>query len=151
MNRPPYPYDRRYATRYTFVSKGRKGAVLKVVQFSPTSAKNVINLSFGDLQPDGTVNDTVNTNNNDIIRVMATVIEIVNDFAAENPGIKIVFAGGNHVRTSLYFRILKMYQAEFSKTYIITALVKEGSRFAEMPFEPSGNNKYLAFFVRRKQ
>ena len=64
MNRPPYFYDRRYATRYTFVSKGQKGAILKVVQFSPTSAKNILNLSFGDLQPDGSIDDTVNTNNN---------------------------------------------------------------------------------------
>jgi hypothetical protein len=150
MNRPSYPYDRRYATRYTFVSKGRKGAILKVVQFTPTSVKNILNLSFGDLQPDGLIDDTVNTNNNDIIKVMATVIDIVNDFTTENPYIKIVFTGNSQVRTSMYFRILKMYYTDFRKTYVITALVKDGGQFAEVPFEPVNGGKYLAFFVRRK-
>ena len=150
MNRPPYSYDLRYATRYTFVSKGQKGAILKVVQFSPTSAKNILNLSFGNLQPDGSIDDTVNTNNNDIIKVMATVIDIVNDFTAENPDIKIVFTGSTQIRTSMYLRVLKMYQGEFSKAYIITALVKDGSQFAEATFEPVNVDEYLAFFVRRK-
>ena len=150
MNRPPYPYDRRHATRYTFVSKGRKGAIIKVVQLKPTTTRGIYNLSFGELRQDGTIDDTINTNNNDIMKVMATIVGIVYDFTAENPGIKIVFAGNNQARMSLYFRILKTYQAEFSKTHIVTALAKVGAEFAELPFDPSGNHKYSAFFVKRK-
>ena len=151
MTQPSYPYDRRYATRYTFVSKGRKGAILKAVQFTPTSLKNILNLSFGDLQPGGRIDDTVNTNNNDIIRVIATVIDIVNDFTSENPGIKIVFTGSSQARTSLYFRVLKMYGEVFSKTYVITALIKEDNLFTEVPFEPESGDEYSAFFISRKQ
>src|SRR6185503_3375884 len=80
MNRKPYSYDRRYSTRYTFVSKGHRGAISKVVQFSPTSTDGIVNLSFGDLRSDGTIDDLANTNNHDIIKVMATIIEIVYDF-----------------------------------------------------------------------
>ena len=150
MTQPSYPYDRRYATRYTFVSKGSKGAILKAVQFTPTSVKNILNLSFGDLKPDGRIDDTVNTNNNDIIRVIATVIDIINDFTSENPGIKIVFTGSSQTRTSMYFRVLKMYQDAFSKIYVITALVKDGNRFAEVPFEQEAGDEYSAFFISRK-
>jgi hypothetical protein len=158
MTHPSYSYDRHYATRYTFVSKGRKGAILKAVQFTQTSVKNILNLSFGDLQPDGRIDDTVNTNNNDIIKVIATVIDIVNDFTSENPGIRIVFTGSSQTRTSMYFRILKMYRDAFSKTYVITGLVKDGNprltggqSFKEVPFEPESGDEYSAFFIKRKQ
>jgi len=150
MSHQPYSYNRRYTTRYTFVSKGRKGAIVKIAQFTPTSVTNVLNLSFGDLRSDGTIDDAANTNNNDIVKVMVTIVDIINDFTTENPSVKIVFIGNTKVRTSLYNRILKMYYTIFSKTYIITALIKDGSSFIEVPFETETNNKYLAFFVKRK-
>ena len=90
MNYPGYFYDRRYITQYSFVSKGAKGAVTKLVQFSPTNTKNVLNLSFGDMLPNGGIDDKANTNNNDIIKVIATVIEITNDFTMEYPNINCV-------------------------------------------------------------
>ncbi len=109
-----------------------------------------LNLSFGDLLPDDSIDDSANTNNSDIIRVMATIIDIINDFTSESPAVKIVFTGSNQVRTSLYNRILKTYHSNFSKTYFITALIKEDSSFTEVPFEPVNTGKYLAFFVKRK-
>jgi len=96
------------------------------------------------------MDDTAITNNDDIIKVMATIIEIIVDFTDEYPDTKIVFTGSNQVRTSLYFRILKMYHTSFSKTFIITGLVKAGNQFIEVPFEPESNDKYLAFLVKRK-
>lgn len=150
MNKSSYSYDRQYATRYTFVSKGPKGAILKVVEFTPTSVKNILNLGFGDMLSDGTVDDTTATNNNDIVKVLATIIEIVNDFTSEYPDLKIVFTGNTLTKTSLYRRILKMYYPVFNKTFTITVLVKDGQGFLEKIFEPSGDEKYLAFFVKRK-
>ncbi len=70
MHTQPYLYDRKYLTRYSFVSKGRKGAIEKVVEFSPTSEKNILNLGFGDLLSDGTLDDTANTNNGDIVKCL---------------------------------------------------------------------------------
>lgn len=150
MSAPPYQYDRRNSTRYTFISKGRFGAVVKVVEFTPTSVKSIINLGFGDLLADGNVDDKANTNNNDIVKVIATVIEIVKDFISEFPDSKIVFTGSNAVRTAMYHRILRTYYKDFSVGFVITALEKEGSIYLEKPFDPTTENKYLAFFVKGK-
>lgn len=150
MNQPSYSYNRQYATRYTFVSKGRKGVITKVVEFTPTSIKNILNLGFGDLLTDGSIDDKANTNNNDIIKVLATVVQIIQDFTAEYPAIKIVFTGSTSARTSLYHRILKIYYPAFSKGFMITALIKDKNEFTECMFDPDTNEKYLAFFVKRK-
>jgi hypothetical protein len=150
MSYSSYKYDRHNSTRYTFISKGRMGAVMKVVEFTPTTIKNIVNLGFGDLRPDGSADDRANSNNNDIIKVMATIIEIVKDFTMEFPKAKIVFTGSSAVRTAMYQRMLKMYYHNFSNDFIITALIKEGSLYSEVPFELFDAKKYLAFLVRRK-
>jgi hypothetical protein len=91
------------------------------------------------------------------MRVIATVIDIVNEFSSENPGIKIGFTGSSQARTFMYFRILKMYSEAFNKTYVITAMIKDGNprlaggqRFTEVPFEPETGDDYLFFFICRK-
>lgn len=117
MQTQSYSYDRKYLTRYTFISKGKKGVIAKIVEFTRTSAINVLNLGFGDLLPDGSVDDTANSNNGDIVKVLATVISIIEDFTIEYPDIKIVFAGSTARRTELYHRILKMYYLDFKKRF----------------------------------
>lgn len=151
MQTKSYSYDRKYSTRYTFVSKGNKGAIVKIVEFTPTSVKHILNLGFGDLLENGNVDDIANSNNGDIIKVLATVISIIKDFTHEHPDIKIVFAGSTARRTELYHRILKMYYAEFKKDFIITALKDDGNEnYSEVLFEPASNTKYIAFFIKRK-
>ena len=75
MGQQPYPYTRKISFRYTFVSKG-KMRIEKSVVFAPTPVKNIFNLGFGDLLNDGTIDDTANSNNGDLIKVLATVIQI---------------------------------------------------------------------------
>lgn len=83
--------------------------------------------------------------------MLATVISIIEDFTMEYPDIKIVFAGSTARRTTLYYRILKMYHASFKKNFIITSLKDEGNEnYSEVLFDPESNNKYIAFFIKRK-
>jgi hypothetical protein len=123
---------------------------VKVVEFTPTSVKGMLNLGFGDMISDGTISDTSVSNNDDIVKVLATVVEIINDFTTEYPDVKIVFTGNTLTKTSLYRRILRMYYVSFSKNFIITALVRQGTGFAEKIFDPVSNEKYAAFLVKRK-
>jgi hypothetical protein len=149
MNKKGYLYDRTYASRYTFVSKGKKGAIVKIVEFSPTIQKKIFNLAFGDLVPDGTIDDNANTNNGDIVKVITTVIHILKDFTSAYSGVKIVFAGSTALRTTLYSRILKMYYDDFSKEFKITTLIESENGRQEVIFDPESKLKYLAFFVKR--
>ncbi|HZE83544.1 MAG TPA: hypothetical protein VE035_04505 [Puia sp.] len=47
-----YPYDHTQASRYTFTSTGKKRIVKEVV-FTHTGIRNIVNMGFGDLLPDG--------------------------------------------------------------------------------------------------
>lgn len=153
MTTQPYSYDRKYITRYTFVSKGKHGAITKVVEFMPTSNKYILNLAFGDLRNNGTIDDTANSNNADIVKILATIVHIVKDFTDEYPDYKIVFTRSSLVRTKLYQRILKTYFHIFIKQFAVTALKEiDENRYEEVIFEPDNDvKKYVAFFVKRKK
>jgi hypothetical protein len=76
MTYVPYSYKRVAPRRYIFTSVGRY-EIKKVVEFVPLKAKNVVNLGFGDLLPDGSFDDKANSNNGDILKVLATVVHIL--------------------------------------------------------------------------
>jgi hypothetical protein len=148
MTHIPYSYKRPHSERYIFTSIGKK-RIEKVVDFVSIGVKNVMNLGFGDLLPDGSVDDTVNSNNGDIVKVLATVIEILKDFTAEYPQVEIFFAGSTVERTKLYTRILKTYYTAFSKDFTISAVTGSEIKNKRIPFDPKANVEYLAFLIKR--
>lgn len=149
MHKEPYSFDRELSTRYRFFSAGRK-PVEKIVEFTPLTIKGIYNLGFGDLQTDGSIDDKANSNNGDIIKVLATVIYIIKDFTEENPEAKIVFSGSTKERTRLYQRIIKTYFNGFRKEFHITALEGPANNPKETVFDAAYKEPYLAFFVKRK-
>lgn len=74
---------------------------------------------FGDLLPDGSINDKANSNNGDILKVMATVVDILKHFTARYPGKVIYFVGSTDERTRLYGRILRTYYYSFSQEFAL--------------------------------
>jgi len=148
MKHSVYPYRKNVDTRYVFISKGKRD-IEKIVEFTPTSVEGLYNLGFGDLLPDGSVDDSVNSNNGDIIKVLATVVHILKEFTQLHPNVKIVFTGSTPERLILYRRILKTYYIEFSTEFNITGFILENSHYKEAIFEPQSETEYLAFFIRR--
>jgi hypothetical protein len=51
---------------------------------------------------DGTIDDTSNSNNGDIVKVLATVISILKDFTLKNPKAYVFFTGSTDERVKLY-------------------------------------------------
>lgn len=149
MSKPPYVYSREVSTRYRFLSIGII-SVEKIVEFTPLNLKNTYNISFGDLLDDGEIDDKVNSNNGDIIKVLSTVIHIIKDFTATKPEAKIGFMGSTKERTALYQRILKTYWVSFRKEFIITVLEGPAGNPKKSVFDPDYKETYLAFFVKRK-
>jgi hypothetical protein len=74
MSHVPYSYKKVHSRRYVFMSVG-KIEIKKVVDFVPLKTKNFMNMGFGDLLPDGSIDDTVSSNNGDIIKVLTTFIQ----------------------------------------------------------------------------
>ena len=150
MSQPGYTYKSISTSRYSFISTGRK-RIEKTVEFSDLGEKNVYNLAFGDLKPDGSIDDMSNSNNGDIIKVLTTVISIVKDFTSKNPQAYIVFTGSTEERIKLYARILKSYYSVFIKEFTISGFIEWGKGYREVSFDPEQRKDYRFFIIKRKQ
>ena len=149
MNLETYAYSIVGFKRYKFISIGKK-QIVKLVQFKPTTEKNIVNLGFGDQLPNGNIDDKSISDNGDILKVFATVIRIAYDFSTRFPSLKIIFTGSTPERTNLYNRILRMYYTEFSKDFFITAFIEKRETIFEVDFDPENSIGYTAFLIKRK-
>ncbi len=120
-----------------------------MVDFVPLKTPNLMNLGFGDLLPDGSIDDMANSNNGDILKVLATVVNILKHFTTRHPEIVIFFAGSTHDRTKLYARILKTYYTVFSQEFNIYGIVGTEKENQTISFDPKVNMEYLAFLIKR--
>ena len=148
MTHIPYSFEQVEPTRYKFLSQGKR-KIEKVVEFVPLKAKNVMNLGFGDLLPDGSIDDRVVSNNGDIRKVLATVVMILKDFTARHPQTIIFFTGSNNERTRMYSRILKLYHTTFKKEFLIYVVVGNENNSKTLLFDPNEEIEYLAFLIKR--
>jgi uncharacterized protein DUF6934 len=148
MSHIPYPFEQVEPTRYKFFSVGRN-RIEKIVDFVPLKVKNVMNLGFGDLSPDGSIDDRVASNNGDIGKVLATIVMILKHFTALQPHIIIYFSGSTVERTRLYTRVLKMYYSAFSKEFMIYGIVGTKQNGQRLPFDPCAQVDYFAFLIKR--
>jgi hypothetical protein len=148
MYQTSYVYKRHYVSRYSFTSIGKK-SIEKVVDFGDTGIKNTFNLAFGDLQPDGSVDDMINSNNGDIVKVLATVISILKEFIALHPKANVTFLGSTKERTKLYTRILKTYYSTFSAEFQVLAFVNTDKGIDQVEFDPSGSLEYVLFLIKK--
>ncbi|HWK03546.1 MAG TPA: hypothetical protein VNS58_07935 [Puia sp.] len=92
-----------------------------------------------------------NSNNGDIIKVLATVVEILKNFTAEYPQVEIFFSGSTGYRTRLYTRILKMHYADFCQDFAISAIIGSENQSKRIPFDPKAEMEYLGFLIKRNE
>src|SRR6266496_1153630 len=144
-----YTATRKSTTKYEFISIGPKGQITKRIEFTPLRRRGYYNVAFGDVMKNGKVNDTVYSGNQDITKIVATVVDTMKDFLKENKTAKLVFTGSTDDRTIFYQQILGRHYQTLSAQYTITALAEDenGSRL-EVEFNPDEKNNYLAFFIK---
>jgi hypothetical protein len=147
MTRASYPYQRRGSRRYGFISIGKK-KIEKAVDFVFLQGK-IVNLAFGDLLPDGASDDMANSNNCDIIKVFATIIDIVRDFTNRYPDIKIYFEGSTPERTKLYGRILRTYYTTFIKEFAIAGVSMIDGEVHALSINSKIETEYFGFYIKR--
>lgn len=148
MSHISYPFEQIRPTRYKFFSLG-KNKIEKIVDFVPLKTKDLINLGFGDLLPDGSIDDKITSNNGDIGRVLATIVMILKHFTAQRPDAIIYFCGSTPERTRLYTRILKIYYTEFTKEFKIYGILSAKQNNQRFPFDPNAQLDYFGFLIKR--
>lgn len=92
---------RGYST-FQFISEGRKGKIIKIIQFQLTKYPNLYNLAFGDKNESGEINDLSITDNGDAEKTLTTVVEAIYIFSDKHPGSWIYATGSTEARTRLY-------------------------------------------------
>ena len=83
------------------------------------------------------------------VKVLATIIHIIQDFLAEKPEARLFFNGSTLQRTEVYRLILARHFLELSKTYSITALKKEGREIVEVEFKAIDKGPFLGFLIEK--
>ena len=149
MKKETYQIENSNIYEYRFVSSGKR-TITKIVQFTPLKTPGYFNLGFGDLKDDGSVDDLAETNNDDLIKVIATIGFIISDFFKNNKGAVIFFSGSTVQRTNVYQIILKRNYEQLCKKYILSALIADKSGGHEISYEPNNNGPFLGFFMRIK-
>jgi|RhiMetdeSRZDD1v2_1073273.scaffolds.fasta_scaffold08498_9 uncharacterized protein DUF6934 len=133
---------------YHFCSEGPNGKIRKVILFTLVTmpSKSYYNLSFGDLDEEGKINDFVTSNNHDAEKVLATVARAVIVFTNNYPDAVVFAEGSTASRTRRYQMGINKFWNEIEPVFKVFGFVKsEGFK----PFR-SGMN-YMAFAVKRKK
>ena len=130
-------------SHFDFVSSGKNGDVPKRVEFTRTG-ENVFNLTMGDIDEKGEINDTSITDNGDRDKVLATVFGIVTDYTNIFPDRLIELEGSTSSRTRLYRMAISIYLDELSLLYEIFAYKDDQL----IKFHKNMNAK--SFLIKRK-
>ena len=149
MSRTAYPFAILTSNRYIFISEGEK-RIKKIVDFVKMKLEDTFNLAFGDLQRDGGIDDTANSNNGDLVKVLATVVNITKHFTDKNPHINLVFYGNTNIRMRLYTRILKTYYSTFINDFHLYGSVIRDGGYMIVSFDPNLEQAYQFFLIKRK-
>lgn len=147
MNQEKYAVDIDNTTQvYEFVSIGSKGAIQKLVQYTPLDDNRVFfNLGFGDKDPvSEKLNDLTVTNNGDTQKILATVADTVLHFTARYPDVWVFATGSTPARTRLYRMGITNHLNEIENKFEVLGLTNDGWQSFE-----TGIN-YEAFLVKRK-
>jgi hypothetical protein len=132
---------------YFFYSQGPIGRIRKVIRFRRIRelGVNTYNLAFGDLvESTMELNDRSVTNNNDRLKVLATVAKVVDDFINSRPNAIIYVKGSTLSRIRLYQMAIAAFWLEISIRYVVLGKTKD-----EWIFFRKGVN-FEEFLVYRK-
>lgn len=144
MDEKQYPFiQSRIDFRYEFLSISDKKEVKKVVIFSAIDGY-FYNLALLDELENGELSDIAETKNKDLITVMATVFQIVDDFLNKNPQFVVVFRGSSQTRQRLYRIIISKELPNILTKFEIFGGIGENQIYL---FEP--NIDYDFFLIKK--
>lgn len=108
-----------------FISMGKNGTIPKRIAFTATELENVYNLAFGDINDDGEIDDYSISDNGDRNKILATIVNVVDDYTKKYPERWIIFRGSTKERTRLYRMAIGINLKELSVKFDIYAYVQE--------------------------
>ena len=145
MNEESYPFNAAYGPfLYLFESVSANKKIQKAVLFTRSEDESIFNLALLDVTEQGLLTDQVESNNGDMVTVLATVFRIAEHFLEHNPGSMIMFRGSEKRRHRLYRIILRREFEFISKKFAIYG----GITGNLTPFEPEINYDFYSIKQR---
>lgn len=130
---------------FEFESVSEQKTVKKVVVYTPFEDNiELFNLALADSFSDGSYSDKSVTNNDDMEKVMATVIQTLLHFFEKYPSKMVYVEGSTPERTRLYRIIISRELFQIEKIFTIYGIIDNNSE----PFLP--NRNYDAFVIALK-
>lgn len=135
-----------HLTIFEFTSIGPKGKIKKIIEYQETNLNGFFNLAFGDKDEiSGKIDDVVVTNNNDMEKVLATVVSSLFAFTDKYPDAWVYAAGSTKARTRLYRMGINKHYEEVEKFFHIFGHIDE--RWTEFDREI----EFDGYLVQRKK
>ena len=131
-------------TRYFFISEGENKRIVKTVVFSPLGNR-LWNLGFGDLQYSGYIDDSVVSNNDDLIKVISTVAKIAYEFSDKYPLRRIQIKPVDEKRKRLYNHVFRRHYDTIDANFDIIGINEQERE----TYSPKKN--YDIFELNRKR
>ena len=132
-------------SEYKFISRGPKGDILKLIVFKKIFIESLYNLSLLDVMQDGSLSDTTSSNNDDLRKILSTIIQVIGDYTYRFPERSIFFQGSDDGRRmTLYQKAITNHLFILEPDYLIVG-IKDGK---EEDFDPA--ETYDAILVKRK-
>lgn len=148
MSVDPYKIIPRGGNKFDFESEGVHGFIRKRVEFSVIK-KNHYNVGFGDMDGDDFIDDTVVSNNGDLLRVFSTVIRVIEEFMLMYPAATLIFTGSTQQRNRIYRVILTRNFERYSKEFSIKAEYVINGYRVKCPFDPAETMAPKNFFISK--
>ena len=147
MNQPSYAFDQdEAALRFDFESVSDQRVIHKRIEYSVTTVPDLYNLALGDVLPNGVLDDTMRSNNDDRDKVMATVVQTLLVFLRQYPDRYVIFSGSTESRTRLYRVIISRELDNALELFDIYGVIPDGG------FELfQADSQYIAFLITGKK
>lgn len=118
MNEESYPFNAAYGPfLYLFESLSANKKIQKAVLFTGFQGNSIFNLALLDVNEHGLLDGEVESNNGDLLTVLATVFRIAGHFLENNPGSMVMFRGSEKRRHRLYRIMLSRELHSISKKF----------------------------------
>ena len=146
MKQPFYDYtSENERLWFEFESVSDRKTVRKIVIYTPfDDDPTLYNLALVDAFPDGSFSDKSVSNNDDLEKVMATVIQTLLRFFEGNPSAMVYIEGSTAERTRLYRIAIRREFSEIDTIFTVYGVTDSDTE----PFVP--NQNYQAFVIALK-
>ena len=145
MEKPSYHFKvSSDALVYEFESVSSEKTIKKIVIYEPLE-DDLYHFGFGDLTEQGDIDYKVQSKNQDMDKVLMTVVKTMFLFFENYPDKQLVFGGSTELRSRLYRKIIAKFIENIELYFEVQGFMNDGEQES---FQK--NRDYYAFLISQK-